>query len=387
MNSFTAYWSIIAITLPIFVIPEENIMLRHVRDLLFISACFGSLILFNWKNNQPKLVYAFFAISTLSFFNQHSHKSPDLVIKWVCLNLGMILILQMTCCLRKSISYALALVCVTQVIWILFEIFGINFFGLLANFDPSYAWSADGTDIFQISGLRLLWANYDTSYVIGSLNNLTLAGALIAVTSPFLLSKQFIIFLPLAAYCVYRTESTVSIISMTIGLVVYALISVKSKLKYWMGLIIFLPIIGWLIYPKHAFFSFSGRLAAWETILGFIKWPDIFIGKGLNYLAYTYRTSFETSHLPFFAHAHNEILEVYVAFGFFGLILCGYLLIKMLSFRKDAIVWASFTAFLVNACASFPAHISPIALVGVICFSLIWQDKDNKFMFVSKRLL
>lgn len=379
MNNFTKYWSLIVIVLPLFVIPEQTVMLRHVRNLFFISSCFGSLILFSKNLSHKRLTFIFFVISTLSFFNQHSHKSPDLTIKWVCLNLGMIVILQMTTNLQKSISYALGIVCITQSIWILLECFGINLFGLLSNFDHTYAWSADSVEIYQIFDLRLLLANYELPYANGSLNNLMLSGALIAITAPFLFNKLFIIFLPLAIYCVFKTESTMSILSLAAGAMTYFIIRSKSKLRYFIcAQVLTIPLLIYLIYPEHQFFSFSGRIAAWQRMINFIKYPDIFIGKGVGYLAHTYKNSFETSHLPFFSYAHSEPIEIYVAFGILGLALCTYLLISMLGFKKDAVIWASFIAFLVNASANFPMHISPIALVGIICFALIWRKNDIK---------
>lgn len=157
--------------------------------------------------------------------------------------------------------------------------------------------------------------------------------------------------------------STMSLLAGLIGFTHYQL-EKRDWFKWW-----FYPLGGLVLILLHGhgeFFSGQERMAVWKNVL---SWSPL-SGGGLGYFHDFYMKSF--SHGQYFIQEHNEYLAAYTTYGIAGVavLLFGvYLALKANPSRaKSATI-----AFLFLCVGSFPLHISSLAIIGIMLYTLTIQ--------------
>lgn len=168
-------------------------------------------------------------------------------------------------------------------------------------------------------------------------------------------------------------SSTMSIIAAIIGVVHFQL-DKRDWFKWYFYLIGGAVLL--FLFGKGEFFSGQERLAVWENILDWSALENG-MGRGLGFFHDNYAAVFR--HTQLFIHEHNEYLFMYTSFGIFGVILsvfAVYLVLKQEASRQKSAT----IAFLFLCVGSFPLHISSLAIIFIMLYTLTIQG-DNLWRF------
>lgn len=218
------------------------------------------------------------------------------------------------------------------------------------------------TDYFNFDAIRFLssFSKYSVrgpNIITGLLSNKNLSGAYIAMGLPCLLGGKYKKFIPLAAVAILLSDSIMPAITAVAGVFYYFF---PKRWLYFTSLAGIAVIYFYL--PHEAGDISSGRFLIWDQALAVFHSP--LAGNGLGWFNQVFhllrRPLGETNVLQ----AHNEILEVYFAFGVVGLGLLFYVL-KSATRSLNRIASAGLFATFVNCLGNFTFHISPLSLIGV----------------------
>lgn len=169
-------------------------------------------------------------------------------------------------------------------------------------------------------------------------------------------------------------NSTMSILAVVIGLLHFHL-DKRGLIRWWL----YPVVIGWLfvLHGVTEFFHGQERFDVWMNTL---KWSPI-QGGGLGYFHDFYRYSpLAANHKQVFIQEHNEYLAAYTTFGVAGVLLALFVVLTVLKSRHSR-AKSTTVAFLFICMGSFPLHISSLAIIGIMLYTLTIQgDKNGIFI-------
>lgn len=163
--------------------------------------------------------------------------------------------------------------------------------------------------------------------------------------------------------------STMSILAGAIALIHYNL-DKRFWFKNWFYLAGFAGL--YALLDSSEFFSGQERINVWKSIIE--KFP--LSGLGLGYFYDHYRNM--ANHTQIFLQEHNEYLAAYTSFGLFGAIASIYAVFLVLKSRPSK-AKSSTIAFLFICAGSFPLHISSLAIIGILLYTLTIQGENYGF--------
>lgn len=222
-----------------------------------------------------------------------------------------------------------------------------------------------GVDLHQIylSGHTVI--NTKPIGVIGSLGNPNHSGALIACLMPFL---PFAL-LPVPIVALFLLKSALPVVCAFIGMVaLYSYQKGSYRAILWATCALFVAgcaLVAGLI-PKGSYFSDTGRIEAWVEILktaGFTLF-----GHGLDFMPMTFAKTIINGQR--FVHAHNELIDLYVAGGLLSSAVALYLILPVFKNKGNPAINACAISLTVNAPGNFTFHIAPLFMVFGLCYAL-----------------
>jgi len=374
---FSLYWGAAIVCLPLFFRLQPGVPIRFGQDMLFLALIYLSIVLFGFGDQikkYTKIVIPLAVLSVYSFINQFNQVNYTVLYQWFCFNGALLLICQLLSHkLRRGIFInAMAIACLIQSIWLILNSLGIDPYQIFWDIVAPGKY----VKIHIGDGKITSYVGHETD-IVGSLHNRTLSGAVICGTIATLFRPKWFFAIPIAAYAVILTDSSMIYLSTFAAILVYFTIKFKKNIKYVLinlavQAIIFFNVIG--VYgPK--FLQDSGRFRVWENTLVWLSGKDIMLGNGLGYFSQNYNRYFEAHKI--FRQAHNEYLEYYIAFGLVGIIISAFLISPLFSARKSIIIVPCLAALLVDSFGSFPFHIAATALIGIICYCLTVTDQGE----------
>ena len=177
-------------------------------------------------------------------------------------------------------------------------------------------------------------------------------------------------------------SSTMSILAAIVG-VVHFYLENKNKFYYW-----FYPLGGICLYVLHGtneFFSGQERLAVWKNIIKEFPLPggglgyfhDFYTNTAGSYHLYIFK-EYDTlmpKHTQIFIQEHNEYLAAFTTFGVAGLVAAiGAVILVII--QKPSRQKSATLAFLFLCVGSFPLHVSSIAIIGIMLYTLTIQRSE-----------
>ncbi len=163
--------------------------------------------------------------------------------------------------------------------------------------------------------------------------------------------------------------STMSMLAAFIAVAHYIL-DKKAWLKWWVY-----PLVGFILFSlldTSEFFSGQERFQVWEKT--FKAFP--LMGGGLGYFHDNYQLMFRQDQV--FLQEHNEYLAAYTSFGIVGVIVFLYGTFLAIKSRPSK-AKSSTIAFLFICMGSFPLHISSLAIIGIMLYTLTIQGENYGF--------
>lgn len=343
--------------------------IRISKNYFFSVLIAVSIILFGFRSRPGFQRWVLGLLALWSILVCKSFYTAAALQQISCFILGLILIQQASNKLKlrdhKNLEQFFAAVCIMQCLFIALNVFKIN-----------------------------LWnPSVPMEYISGSLGHPTHAGALVAITAPFLFSLKRLKYIGFVAVLVslYYCKSAMSWFSLFNGVAFYLLLNKNTRFASLGVLVILnLGVLG-LFYSYGSYSPFlddNSRIAAWVLALKTIfSWDyfDILFGRGLGNLWNDFSLYYR---LQRFAYVHNEYIESLWAFGILGTSLIMGLAIRPFLNKaianKERVFLASYVAFLTNCFGNFPMHLSSIALVGCLTYAYLVRVNSNEPIFGGK---
>jgi O-antigen ligase len=246
-----------------------------------------------------------------------------------------------------------------QVVWVLLEVNEIEPYQLL-------------TGMKQMKWVNGTWAELTGAKINGSYANTNPTAAMIAICAPAMLQWPLLILMAFGA--LWFLGSANGIATFIAGIFFYfAAIKLSKKLNILLlssGIIC--PILAVPFLPRSGDFGASGRWEAWFAGIKAMSAGDWFTGKGLGWISSQFTEVYRPDGVLYFDKIHNEYLECLINLGAIGLILFIFLARDIFKhYAERPTLYAIFAASLVNSTLMFTYHISGIALIGIIAFTLL----------------
>ena len=339
-----------------------NIDVRISQQYYFFFA--ASSLFFLSRKGFRNII--FFYLSGILFFTNFTFSLYIPFFQWALITMGMILIsvLIEKEIDKKLIINILSLICILQSIWIIFEYYNIDLSDYIMNYFSNYPvkkMQRTPNGLIPFDGnLR----------IAGSLGQQTHSGVLLIFLIT-LFRKKWFIFLPLPIIAIIITESANVLVSALVVMFIYIFMVCNRKIVSFFSMF-FLTTCLLINYFKSEFFYSGFRYIAWERIL---KWAGhTFFGKGPSFL-YLHPTV-ENAAGQLFRHAHNEIIDSYILWGYSGLICLVILLVHFfIKSEKDKYLFPIFLGLLFNSLFNLTFHISTLALIAIIIYSILTGEK------------
>lgn len=163
--------------------------------------------------------------------------------------------------------------------------------------------------------------------------------------------------------------STMSLLAGVIAVIHYEL-DKKSWIKWWVY-----PVSGFVLFAlldTSEFFSGQERMVVWKNTIK--SFP--LMGGGLGYFHDNYSVMFKQ--VQVFLHEHNELLAAYTSFGLVGVLMFIYGCFLAIKSRPSK-AKSSTIAFFFICIGSFPLHISSLAIIGIMLYTLTIQGENYGF--------
>lgn len=221
-----------------------------------------------------------------------------------------------------------------------------------------------------------LWIKW---YTVGLMGHETVFGPfVVAALAPALWNSRWIIsvILMVAALC---TGSSMTILSLSVLLLVFIWSRYGIKSSIGVGSI-GCVVIGllYLFLPELNLFSFNGRYFIWDFGIrafkespwfgsGIGSWSGNFLQKYKDEILLQFRY-----HVPF--QLHSDYLQFLVEYGITPFIVLLYSLVQFVVSFRPTWTHAVCAAILVNALASFPFYIMPLAVIFVVCWTYSMRE-------------
>lgn len=339
---------------------------RNARDFLFFVLAIVS-VFYGVKKSKVSLLAMFLIIS--GFFYTEMMNRAGFLYQFPMWCAGIICFVQLyqNPMDIKKLKILVGLLGTVSGIWGILNYFGIEPYHLILKqkiFYPKHWGLALGGDIigFPQLGINPIHS-MPYSGIHGPLFNHTLSSVYPAIA---LVLCGFSALSPIWILGLIVYNSTMSILAAIIG-VLYFYLDSKDLMKWWVYLLGISVLL--FLFGRGEFFSGQERLQVWRNI---IDWAPVH-GGGLGYFHDFYHLKFKNIQL--FIQEHNEYLAAYTAFGLFGVflsIIAVFLVLKQESSRQKAAT----VSFLFICAGSFPLHISSLAIIGILLYTLTIQGEN-----------
>ena len=338
---------------------------------LFSFLCFflvGRL----WKFNKFLVLFLNYCLFSSIFVAKLNPRSVILTIQLILVSFGAYQISQFDKKYVKWIFNALFGLVLVHILWIVLQIF---------NLDPIFR-SIKTSSLDNAVGFCGSW---DTS------------GAFLAITSP-LLSFFHPLFLGLSLIGVFASRSSFSFVSLLVSSLGYLFCVNKKAFKIALTSLCIGAFIFFAKVESVSLAQIKNRGLVWKTAISsainedisirtnketLVKvkgnmWVGYGIGRFLNlFPRYPETTDFNNSSVGYFAHAHNDYVEMFFDLGIVGVMLVLALLIdfiiRFIKTRKCKKVYVCFwaiMAYLLNASGYFISHIAVTGMLLTVFYGL-----------------
>lgn len=203
---------------------------------------------------------------------------------------------------------------------------------------------------------------YETySHMDGTLQNGNLFGAYLALTIPAYMSRRwsrFLIIIP--AYCLFKSDSLLSILSAIAGLIYFNFKDLKKHLYA-------LSAIGMVIFYHTGIYGHdSERFGIWKKSFDLLNLRSFIFGNGPGWFQLQ-GIKQETAIIALALEEHNEFIAMFNWFGFIGIALLIIPVVKFIS-RDDKERFFSTILFIAwcNAYGHFNLHQSTTAIIIIV---------------------
>lgn len=341
---FSHFWGVGLVLTSLFVSTKYNGDLRNLRDFFYLMWIFLSLSIFGLKNRG---LYVIPFLILLSFFTAYNFNSPGFNYQFLMLSGSLLLLMQFE--YKKLDPYIikkyLIFLGVISGLWAV-----LNYYDI----EPYH---------YVLNGFVRVPSRSMLAYISGPLLNNTISAPLCAIGLIFLNRKTILLAIPMIAG-LYLYSSTMAIIMAALG-IIYRVCSLK-KLKPDLVALFVIGVLGLLYWQFQdiEFLSGQERNKVWTDTLKLGSF------KGLGYFHDNFRHLFK--HDQIFIQEHNEYLSLWVAFGVPGVII---FLLFLSNILKESYhdFKAAFVAMLFLATGSFPFHISSLALISIMLYTITKQ--------------
>jgi hypothetical protein len=358
-NCIAIYWGVCLIALPFFILPITNSHnLELSRDIFLLAATVIGLMLFGIASKNLILPAAIIAYSFLNLWHYESDASLYQII-FLCVGLLVHCQLKDRRVNRDIIIKSIMIAGSLQALWVLLEVNEIEPYQLL-------------TGLKQFKWIDGKWTELVGTKTNGSYANTNPTAAMIAICAPAMLQWPLLILM--AAGALYFLGSANGIATFLAGIFFYFAATKLSKKLNIMALFsaILTPILAVPFLPRSGDFGASGRWEAWRAGIKAMSLGDWVNGKGIGWISSQFPEIYKLRGGVYFDKIHNEYLECLISLGVIGLIL--FIALFKNTFNRIAdrpTLYAIFAASLVNSTLMFTYHISGIALIGIIAFTLL----------------
>ena len=363
------FWGVAIVLLPLYYKMEPMLDSRVSKNYLYFFLVIASCILFSNKKKFDRITVFICFLSAISFFTIFAQRSGTVMYQFTFFNISLLLLEHMrqnidTSFHKKIIPYIIVSALI-QSTWIFLE---------FVNIEPLYI-------ITGLFGKKILVRHaggntintklfnpYLNSFITGCFSNRSISGAALACLVPaFFFKKKYIplIIFPISAIFICR--STMSIMAMLAGVIVYLSLIIRTKTLYAL-LIVALAIATILIgyYTDKSFFSDTHRFKFWTD--GFDMWKNYLFGHGVGYFS-DYFKHFYHYKLKVL-HLHSDFLQMFFNFGIVGGILFIFMLLHI-NLKACAVYIGMLAAVLFNSLGNFSFHISFLTLISIVSYSII----------------
>lgn len=353
---------------PLFVIPASYAIDPKVsKDLFFIFAVLLSSICFGIKKDANPFRIALVVLSLVIFdvFFSVGHIYQNL-----CFLCGFMLLAISKDIKAKRILPFIQAACLTQAVIVVSQKVGVDVYSEIIFF------------LFDANKSKVIQEVYP---VVGSLMNPNYAALFIVITLPSLFTKKTAFILPLPLIALSFCGSITAVFAILASLVVLIHHKTKHGLKVFIAFAV--STLSALVYSIKfdGVFNDHLRYEVWGNTFKLVN--NFILGHGLGFFHDNYSKTFISYKV--WQQAHNEYLEIYVAFGVVGVLIVGALLnvvIQRIIKQKDNTIFAMIvTSALFCSVTSFPFHISSCAIVAIISLGILNQGRlDGQTMDSSK---
>lgn len=333
--------------------------LELLRDIFFLISAIVSVVAFGVKSRKSFVPICIIAIlSVLKIFRF----DIDCFYQMVMLNAGLLIYchLQGQKINEKFMNYFMASAACLSILWVMLEANEIEPWRVVT-----------GAKMFFFNGVE--WVPSNIVRINGIYSNTNQSGAYIALASIalFHLSPFSIIF---SAGALYFLGSTGAWVTFLAGLFFYfSCTKVSWKTNRFLLYSMIVGAMGFTLFTdRSGMFGNSGRLNAWEAAYNFIGFKGLLIGKGLGWVPSFFAKNYVYEEYARFDKIHNEYFEILINFGMIGLSLFFYFVSKI--FKKayeHPTQYAIVAASLINSTVNFTYHISGIALICLVSYSIL----------------
>lgn len=216
-------------------------------------------------------------------------------------------------------------------------------------------------------------------YPVGPLGQQTLSGALVAITITSLIQPNFWMFIPAAAMGLWISGSSMSYLAAGVNISLFTAMNKTIALKLKVSIITLLGIIGSMGLFSKDLLNDHSRFYSWSIAIkkmSNFSLMDQLFGRGLGDFWHSFGVEIPGQMIRY---AHNEVIESLWAFGIVGTMIIAIIVYLPFKNFKSTYALAGFASVLVNSLGNFTFHIAPLALIGVIFYSLALKGERHGY--------
>lgn len=355
LNLFTFYWSSVFLFIQFFYLSiPYGFDLREGRVLFFLFSSILSLMIFKIDADKiNKKYFALILLPLLAIYKMYDMYSFNVVFQTLGFSLGILVFFQFLSIRldQKTLSVVFGVSCIVQSLWIVANILGFDL-------------------------LELFYAKVNVnSEMTGGLGNRGYSGGLIAILTPFLMTRYtyFLTLIPLVATLVIFSEKTQT--PLALMLAVFTLYGLNGVRCYYQKTGLFLLRFFPIVFGIYLFFM-SGDIRH-NQWLRYLDLP-LYRGMGLGWLVDNAKYLMTSNQIH--VEAHNEYIEAILAFGPWSVILFFVTLTVFWKVPSDLVkfrFWVSSVVAMLYAISWFPMHLATVAIVVLICGAVVTKRGEN----------
>ena len=342
------YWGIAIFVLAFWVRAEPGDS-RYFKTIMFFYAAFGSMFLPKTRESIYISVFTGIAFIWIFLFPM-AHTG----VAWKSIVvLASVLLFSKLYTSKDSFDVdilkdLLALACIGQAIWIFINYLGFDpagWFGIMRRM-------AGGDSISRIN-MR----------VAGSLDNIMVSANFLALTFPFLIRRDWVLFIPCVLVVVVISESATGILGIGISIAAYLFYS--KEYRALATYLILGAVAAFVLYDPR-FMSPGSRTQVWVESLGIWFKSGLssqLFGFGPGIFKHFIRKLLSTKEV--FSHPHNEYISILFQFGIVGLGIFLGGIWKALR-GKDPHFQSALCVLLLTMMSAFPLHIASTGVISIL---------------------